>query len=56
MRGLGQAWELLQTTVVYVMRADGTGLKRITAPDGCAGSPKWSRDGRRVLFTQVPDT
>jgi Tol biopolymer transport system component len=51
----GQAWELLQTTAVYVVHPDGTGLKRITALDGNAGSPKWSRDGRSLLFTQVPD-
>ncbi len=32
-------WELLQSTGIYVMRPDGTGLRRITRPGGCRGQP-----------------
>jgi TolB protein len=49
------AWELMQKTAVYLVHPDGTGLKRLTALDASAGSPRWSRDGRRVLFAQVAD-
>ncbi len=54
-RDTGPAWELMQTTAIYIVHPDGSGLRRLTALDGCAGTPKWSRDGRRVLFEQVVD-
>jgi len=39
-----------------VMRADGTGLRRVShsPPDISAGSPKWSPDGRRIVFYELP--
>jgi TolB protein len=43
-------WEFLQSTGLYVVRADGTSLRRLTGPGGYAGSPRWSADGRRILF------
>lgn len=46
-------WEHLQSTGVYVVRPDGTGLRRLTAPGGVAGSPSWSADGRRLLFYET---
>jgi Tol biopolymer transport system component len=47
-------WEHIQPAALYVIRADGTGLKRLT-PDGeFAGSPKWSADGKRVVFYAMP--
>ncbi len=46
-------WEHLQSTGVYVVRPDGTGLRRVTAPGGVAGSPAWSADGRRLLFYET---
>jgi Tol biopolymer transport system component len=49
------AWELMQKTAVYLVHPDGTGLKRLTALEGSAGSPRWSRDGRRLLFARVAD-
>lgn len=52
-RDTGPAWELMQTTAIYIVHPDGSGLRRITPLDGCAGSPKWSRDSRRVLFYRV---
>jgi TolB protein len=54
-RETGPAWELMQTTAVYIMHPDASGLRRLTPLDGCAGSPRWSPDGRRVLFAQVTD-
>lgn len=47
------SWEHLQSTGVYLVRPDGTGLRRLTGPGGVAGSPSWSADGRRVLFYET---
>ncbi len=46
-------WEHLQSTGVYVVRPDGTGLRRLTAPGEVAGSPSWSADGRRLIFYET---
>ena len=43
-------WEWIQSLAIYVVRADGTSLRRLTPANGYAGSPKWSSDGRRLLF------
>ncbi len=43
-------WELVQSTALYIVRADGSSLRRLTEPGGYAGSPRWSPDGRRILF------
>ena len=50
------AWEHVQELAVYVVRADGTGLRRVSnaRPDISAGSPKWSADGKRVVFYELP--
>jgi Tol biopolymer transport system component len=50
------AWEHIQELSVYVIRADGTGLRRVSnaQPGICAGSPKWSADGKRVVFYELP--
>lgn len=42
-------WEQLHLLDVYVIRPDGTGLRRLTQPGGFCGSPKWSRDSRRLV-------
>ena len=55
LRDMGPAWELMQTTAIYLVHPDGSGLKRLTALDGCAGSPRWSPDGTRLVFIQVVD-
>jgi len=47
------SWELLQSTAVYVVQPDGSGLRRLTELGGYAGSPRWSRDGRRVVYYQT---
>ena len=46
-------WEHVHEPSVYVMRADGGGLRRLTADGQLAGSPKWSADGRRVVFYEL---
>jgi Tol biopolymer transport system component len=47
------SWELLQSTAIYVVRPDGSGLRRLTELGGYAGSPQWSRDGRRIVCYQT---
>src|SRR5262249_24517710 len=44
LRDHGPAWELMQTTAVYIVHPDGSGLQRLTGLDGSAGTPGWSRD------------
>jgi Tol biopolymer transport system component len=46
------SWDLLQSTAIYIVRADGTRLRRLTDLGGYSGSPQWSRDGRRIVFYQ----
>ena len=43
-------WEFTQSTALYMVRADGSSLRRLTEPGGYAGSPRWSVDGRRIVF------
>ena len=42
-------WERLQLVDIYIVRPDGSGLKRITEHGNFCGSPKWSADSRRVI-------
>jgi Tol biopolymer transport system component len=50
----GHGWEHTQELSVYVIRADGRGFRRIASkPSYCFGSPKWSPDGRRVVFYEM---
>ncbi len=50
----GAGWEHVQELSVYVVRPDGTGPKRLTDAGICAGAPKWSADGTRVVFYEIP--
>ena len=43
------SWELMQSTAIYIIRADGTRLRRLTELGGYHGSPQWSRDGQRIV-------
>src|ERR1700730_9743963 len=45
-------WELLQSITLYIVRPDGSGLRRITELGGVTGSPHWSSDGRRIVYYQ----
>ena len=47
-------WEHLQELSIYVIQPDGRGLRRVTAPGTTAGSPKWSPDGRCIVFYELP--
>ncbi len=49
------SWELMQLAALYVVHPDGSGLERLTPLDQFAGSPKWSRDGRHLVYYQVAD-
>lgn len=49
-------WETLQSTGIYIIRPDGSGLRRVTKAGGVAGSPSWSADGKRVLFYETDET
>lgn len=39
-------------TAVFVVRTDGTGLRRLTDGSLHAGRPRWSPDGSQILFSQ----
>ena len=39
-------------TAVFVVRTDGTGLRRLTDDALYAGRPRWSPDGSQILFSQ----
>ncbi len=43
-------WELVQSTALYVVRRDGSRLRRLTPVDRFAGSPKWSPDGKHIVY------
>lgn len=40
---------------LFVIRTDGTGLRRLTDDALGAGYPRWSPDGKQILFTQHLD-
>jgi Tol biopolymer transport system component len=46
-------WEHLQETSVYIMRFDGSRLKKLTPAGVLAGSPKWSPDGKQIVFYEA---
>jgi len=46
-------WEQLQRASLYLIRPDGTGLRRLTDGARFAGSPRWSPDAKRVVFYEM---
>jgi len=42
-------WEVLHLVDVYLLRPDGTGLKRISAHGNFFGGPKWTQDSKSVI-------
>ncbi|MGC3963993.1 MAG: hypothetical protein QM803_11885 [Rhodocyclaceae bacterium] len=50
----GAGWEHTQELSIYIVRADGTGFRKVASrPDYCLGSPKWSPDGKRIVFYET---
>lgn len=50
----GKGWEHTQELSVYVIHVDGHGFRRVASKPGyCLGSPKWSPDGKRVVFYEM---
>jgi Tol biopolymer transport system component len=50
----GRGWEHTQELSIYLIRPDGTGFRRVASKEGyCLGSPKWSPDGRRIVFYEI---
>lgn len=47
------AFSTLHSTEIYVMRADGSGVRRITRGDAVAGSAAWSADGKRLVYYEA---
>jgi Tol biopolymer transport system component len=51
----GHGWEHTQELSLYVIGVDGRGFRRIASKPGFSlGSPKWSPDGKQIVFYQVP--
>ena len=42
-------WERLQLADLYVIRPDGSGLRKLTSGGEFCGSPKWSADSARLI-------
>jgi len=52
---MGQTPEGSENYEIYVVNADGTGLRRLTRSPGPDGWPAWSPDRRQILFASVRD-
>ena len=46
-------FEQVQEASIYVIQADGRGLRRLTPAGVFAGSPTWSADGKHVAFYEM---
>jgi Tol biopolymer transport system component len=42
-------WEKQHLIDIYLIRPDGSGLRRLTNSGAACGSPKWSRDGKQLV-------
>ncbi len=49
----GSGFAVLHSTEIYLIRPDGSGLRRVTHAQGFAGSPTWSPDGKRLVFYEA---
>ncbi len=48
-------WEHLQSTQLFVVRADGTGLRGVSSGRGVAGSPRWSPNGKEIVYYETTE-
>ena len=46
-------WEHVHAASVYIMGVDGRGLRKLSPQGRLGGSPKWSPDGKRVVFYEL---
>jgi Tol biopolymer transport system component/serine/threonine protein kinase len=52
--GRGEFYETIYNeSSLYIINADGTGLKQLTPAPGSDFDPAWSPDGKRIAFTSV---
>ena len=51
--GNGSGWEHVQELSIYVIHPDGTGFRRITKTGLCDGAPKWSPDGKKLVYYEI---
>jgi Tol biopolymer transport system component len=52
--GNGTGWEHTQELSIYAIRADGTGMRKLASkPEYSLGSPKWSPNGKRVVYYEI---
>jgi len=50
----GHGWEHTQALSIYVIRPDGSGFRVVASEPGyCLGSPRWSPDGRRIVYYEM---
>ena len=50
----GHGWEHTQELSVYVIRPNGKDMRKVaTKPGYCLGSPKWSPDGKRIVYYEL---
>ena len=52
--GNGSGWEHVQELRIYIIHPDGTGLRCVSKTGVCSGAPKWSPDGKQIVFYEIP--
>jgi len=52
--GNGSGWEHVQELSIYIVHPDGTGFRRLTKTGLCDGAPKWSPDGKKIVYYEIP--
>ncbi len=52
--GNGSGWEHVQELSIYMIHPDGSGFRRLTKTGLCDGAPKWSPDGKKIIYYEIP--